>query len=81
MYIAKMEEACDRYRVFLKRLELAEDPASREFLRFMQAQMLNGGFTMQARASWESCCRCLPAGPWVLAGHKPAVSAPSCRAR
>ncbi len=47
MYLQKMEEACDSYRIFLKRMELADDPASKEFLRYMNAQMLNGGFTLQ----------------------------------
>jgi hypothetical protein len=41
-----MREACDRYRVFMKRLELSDDPAAREYLRAINAQMLEGGFTM-----------------------------------
>jgi hypothetical protein len=32
-----------RYEVFVKRLELSEEPAAKEFLRATNAQMLNGG--------------------------------------
>jgi hypothetical protein len=31
----------------LKRLELSEDKEAKEYLRYTQGQMLNGGFTMQ----------------------------------
>lgn len=37
-----------RYEIFIKRLELSDDPAAKEYLRYTNAQMLNGGFTMQA---------------------------------
>jgi hypothetical protein len=42
----QMREACERYRIFMKRLELSDDPAAREYLRAINAQMLEGGFTM-----------------------------------
>ncbi|EFJ45144.1 hypothetical protein VOLCADRAFT_106101 [Volvox carteri f. nagariensis] len=45
MYLDKMGEVSSRYEVFIKRLELSQDPAAREFLRFTTAQMLEGGFT------------------------------------
>ncbi|GLC69151.1 hypothetical protein PLESTF_000795500 [Pleodorina starrii] len=45
MYLDKMEELSGRYEIFIKRLELSGDPASREFLRFNNAQMLESGFT------------------------------------
>lgn len=48
MYLEKMRESCDRYRIFMKRLELSDDPSAREYLRATNAQMLEGGFTMQA---------------------------------
>lgn len=48
LFLHKMREACERYRIFIKRLELADDPAAREYLRATNAQMLEGGFTMQA---------------------------------
>jgi hypothetical protein len=32
----------------MKRLELSDDPAAREYLRATNAQMLEGGFTLQA---------------------------------
>lgn len=62
MYLQKMEEACESYRIFLKRMELADDPASKEFLRYMNAQMLNGGFTLQVgephtRSPWARTSR------------------------
>jgi uncharacterized protein YneR len=34
-------------QLFMKRLELCDDPAAREYLRYTNAQMLEGGFTMQ----------------------------------
>ncbi|KIZ04474.1 hypothetical protein MNEG_3487 [Monoraphidium neglectum] len=48
MYLEKMGEASERYKIFIKRLELSDDPAAREYLRATNAQMLEGGFTMQA---------------------------------
>lgn len=48
MYLEKMKEANGRYQIFIKRLELSNDPAAREYLRATNAQMLEGGFTMQA---------------------------------
>ena len=41
-----MEAVSERYALFIKRLELSEDPAAREYLRSMNAQMLNGGITL-----------------------------------
>eukprot|EP00879_Flechtneria_rotunda_P021725 GHRR01022909.1.p1 GENE.GHRR01022909.1~~GHRR01022909.1.p1 ORF type:complete len:149 (+),score=21.33 GHRR01022909.1:1044-1490(+) len=32
----------------MKRLELCDDPAAKEYLRYTNAQMLEGGFTLQA---------------------------------
>lgn len=43
-----MREACERYQIFMKRLELSDDPAAKEYLRATNAQMLEGGFTMGA---------------------------------
>jgi hypothetical protein len=42
----QMEAVSERYAVFIKRLELSQDPAAREYLRSMNAQMLNGGITL-----------------------------------
>lgn len=36
-------------QVFMKRLELCEDPAAKEYMRYTSAQMLNGGFNYQVR--------------------------------
>ncbi|KAF6264383.1 hypothetical protein COO60DRAFT_1485872 [Scenedesmus sp. NREL 46B-D3] len=47
MFLDKMEEGSERYKLFMKRLELCDDPAAREYLRYTNAQMLEGGFTMQ----------------------------------
>ena len=41
-----MEDSTSRYRIFIKRLELCEDPAAKEYLRYTNAQMLEGGFTL-----------------------------------
>jgi hypothetical protein len=38
---------CCCCQLFMKRLELCDDPAAREYLRYTNAQMLEGGFTMQ----------------------------------
>ncbi|KAG2435418.1 hypothetical protein HYH02_011919 [Chlamydomonas schloesseri] len=46
MYLDKMQEMSDRYEVFIKRLELSQDPAAKEYLRTTNAQMLEGGFTL-----------------------------------
>lgn len=46
MFLQQLEDSADRYRVFIKRLELSEDAAAKEYLRFTNAQMLEGGFTM-----------------------------------
>jgi hypothetical protein len=43
-----MEDASGRYEIFMKRLELSDDPAAKEFLRVTNAQMLNGGLTVKA---------------------------------
>ncbi|GBF96739.1 hypothetical protein Rsub_09481 [Raphidocelis subcapitata] len=48
MYLDKMRASCERYRIFMKRLELSDDPAAREYLRATNAQMLEGGFTLAA---------------------------------
>mmetsp|Transcript_36887 Transcript_36887/g.82035 ORF Transcript_36887/g.82035 Transcript_36887/m.82035 type:complete len:274 (+) Transcript_36887:119-940(+) len=48
MFLDKMEEASSRYEVFIKRLELSDDPGAKEYLRITNAQMLEGGFTLQA---------------------------------
>ncbi|GIL50734.1 hypothetical protein Vafri_6885 [Volvox africanus] len=45
MYLDKMDEVSSRYEIFIKRLELSQDPAAKEFLRFTTAQMLEGGLT------------------------------------
>jgi hypothetical protein len=44
--LLQMAESTGRYQIFIKRLELCEDPAAKEFLRYQNAQMLEGGFTM-----------------------------------
>ncbi|KXZ45660.1 hypothetical protein GPECTOR_52g59 [Gonium pectorale] len=46
MYLDKMEEVSNRYEIFIKRLELSQDPAAKEYLRTTNAQMLEGGFTL-----------------------------------
>lgn len=46
MYLDKMENACGRYEVFIKRLELADDPNAKAYLTATNAQMLEGGFTI-----------------------------------
>lgn len=46
MYLDRMEDASNRYEVFIKRLELSQDPAAKEYLRSTNAQMLEGGFTL-----------------------------------
>eukprot|EP00197_Chlamydomonas_leiostraca_P002988 CAMPEP_0202867382 /NCGR_PEP_ID=MMETSP1391-20130828/9315_1 /ASSEMBLY_ACC=CAM_ASM_000867 /TAXON_ID=1034604 /ORGANISM="Chlamydomonas leiostraca, Strain SAG 11-49" /LENGTH=283 /DNA_ID=CAMNT_0049547425 /DNA_START=91 /DNA_END=942 /DNA_ORIENTATION=+ len=48
MFLEKMREGGERYELFIKRLELSDDPAAREYLRSTNAQMLNGGFTLKA---------------------------------
>ena len=42
----QMEEVSSRYEIFIKRLELSQDPAAKEYLRSTNAQMLEGGFTL-----------------------------------
>jgi hypothetical protein len=42
-FTIQMKEGVDRYEIFVKRLELSDDPAAKEFLRTVNAQMLNGG--------------------------------------
>lgn len=44
-----MEQAASRYEVFIKRLELSQDPAAKEYLRGTNAQMLNAG------EAWGPC--------------------------
>lgn len=39
---------CVRVQLFMKRLELCDDPAAQEYLRYTNAQMLNGGFSYGA---------------------------------
>jgi hypothetical protein len=34
-------------QLFMKRLELCDDPAAKEYLRYTTAQMLEGGFNYQ----------------------------------
>lgn len=34
-------------QVFMKRLELCDDKNAKEYLRYVNAQMMEGGFTMQ----------------------------------
>lgn len=48
LFIEKMEEAVERYEIFQKRLELADDPPTKEFLRHINAQMLEGGYTFRS---------------------------------
>ncbi len=40
-----MEEVTGRFEIFIKRLELSQDPAAREYLRYNSAQMLEGGLS------------------------------------
>jgi hypothetical protein len=35
-------------QVFMKRLELCDDPAAKEYLRYTTAQMMEGGFSYKA---------------------------------
>jgi hypothetical protein len=51
LYLAQMEDAGGRYEVFMKRLELSQDPQAAEFLRATNAQMLEGGMTWPQMAS------------------------------
>ncbi|KAG1659899.1 hypothetical protein FOA52_006605 [Chlamydomonas sp. UWO 241] len=51
LFLEKMDEAGERYEVFIKRLELSQDPGAREYLRHTNAQMLEGGFTLPAMFS------------------------------
>lgn len=37
-----MRESCERYRIFMKRLELSDDPNAREYLRATNAQVSCG---------------------------------------
>ncbi len=39
----QLRAASERYQLWIKRLELSDDPAAKEYLRFTNAQMLNGG--------------------------------------
>jgi hypothetical protein len=41
--LSHTRNALDRLQLFIKRMELSEDPASKEYLRVTNAQMLNGG--------------------------------------
>jgi hypothetical protein len=34
-------------QLFMKRLELCDDPAAKEYLRYTTAQMMEGGFNYQ----------------------------------
>lgn len=43
LYCLQMRTASERYELFIKRLELSDDPRAREYLRATNAQMLNGG--------------------------------------
>eukprot|EP00877_Chromochloris_zofingiensis_P007094 jgi/Chrzof1/2638/Cz11g23130.t1 len=45
MFVEKMQESCERYQIFMKRLDLSDDPNAKEFLRYTNAQMLEGGFS------------------------------------
>lgn len=47
MFLDKMEENTERYKLFMKRLELCDDPAAKEYLRYTTAQMMEGGFNYQ----------------------------------
>ena len=42
----QMEDACGRYEIFIKRLELADDPNAKAYLTATNAQMLEGGCTI-----------------------------------
>lgn len=46
--VRQMGEASERYKIFIKRLELSDDPAAREYLRATNAKMLEGGLSLQA---------------------------------
>jgi hypothetical protein len=43
-----MGEASESCKIFMKRLELSDDPAAREYLRATNAKMLEGGLSLQA---------------------------------
>lgn len=49
-FLEAMESASERYRIFIKRLELskATDQAAREYLEYTGAQMAQGGFSIVA---------------------------------
>lgn len=53
---AAMQRACSfvyircallSVQLFMKRLELCDDPAAKEYLRYTTAQMMEGGFNYQ----------------------------------
>ncbi|KIZ04473.1 hypothetical protein MNEG_3486 [Monoraphidium neglectum] len=48
MFVEKMGEASESCKIFMKRLELSDDPAAREYLRATNAKMLEGGLSLQA---------------------------------
>ncbi|KAJ9513663.1 hypothetical protein QJQ45_015423 [Haematococcus lacustris] len=43
MYVDKMTEAHERYKIFYNRLLLSDDPAAKEYLRTTDANMSSGG--------------------------------------
>lgn len=49
-FLQAMEESSDRYKIFMKRLELAKetDPAAAQYLRYTDEQMARGGFSVGA---------------------------------
>jgi hypothetical protein len=65
----------------MKRLELCDDPAAREYLRYTNAQMMNGGFNYQVRCAlasagqgpsqWRPECLVLARGAMQTTGRRP----------
>ncbi|GFH16240.1 uncharacterized protein HaLaN_12622 [Haematococcus lacustris] len=47
MYVDKMTEAHERYKIFYNRLLLSDDPAAKEYLRTTDANMSSGGISLR----------------------------------
>jgi len=52
-------------QLFMKRLELCDDPAAKEYLRYTTAQMLEGGFTYSVS---NTSCLLITALKFMLLG-------------
>lgn len=63
----QMQEMSDRYEIFIKRLELSQDPAAKEYLRTTNAQMLEGACAATRLSEGQN-----NAGLWVM-GNRGAV--------